>query len=76
MCLHFAEQCTCIMFLNLFFHVLKGIFIADLSRQQIEKEKSVFFKSECNGLKLYFPQTKVILESVLFSGKIFTASVI
>lgn len=71
----FAQQCTYLTFLNLFFHVLKGIFIVDLSRQQIEKGKRVFFKSEYNGLKLYFPQTKVILESVLFSSEILTASI-
>lgn len=56
------------MFLNLFFHVLKGVFIVDFSRQQIEKGKRICFKSEYSGLKLYFPQTKVILESMLFSG--------
>lgn len=75
MYLHFAQQCTYIMFLNLFFHVLKGIFIVDLSRQQIEKGKRVFFKSEYDGLKLYFLQAKVILDSVLFLSEILTASV-
>lgn len=42
----------------------------------MRKGKEYFFKSEYKGLKLYFPQTKVVIEFVLFSSEILTASVV
>lgn len=61
------------IFLNLFFNVSEK-FIADFSRQQIEKGKIVILRFEYNGLNLHFPYTKCLILCFFVPSEILTAS--